>query len=133
MTEAEFVSAVVEQADCLLHLDVNNLYVNSCNFGFDPHAYLRQLPLERTCYVHVAGHYVEDDGLLVDTHGSDVIDPVWQLLSEAYAHIGHAVPTCLERDFNIPDLPTLTQEVAQITRLQQAAFGEHATPQRRVA
>lgn len=133
MTEAEFVRAVVEQADCLLHLDVNNIYVNSCNFGFDPHAYLHQLPLERTGYVHVAGHYVEDDGLLVDTHGSDVIDPVWQLLREAYDRIGHAVPTCLERDFNIPDLPTLTQEVAQITRLQQQALGEQSTPQRQVA
>ena len=121
MTEPEFVRAVVEQADCLLHLDVNNIYVNSQNFGFDPHAYLAQLPLERTCYVHVAGHYVEDDGLLIDTHGSDVIDPVWQLLQAAYQRIGHSVPTCLERDFNIPDLATLSHEVAHIARLQKAA------------
>lgn len=128
MTEPEFVRAVVEQADCLLHLDVNNIYVNSQNFGFDPHAYLAQLPLERACYVHVAGHYVEYDGLLIDTHGSDVIDPVWQLLQAAYQRIGHSVPTCLERDFNIPDLPTLSLEVAHIARLQQAA-----THQRQVA
>lgn len=126
MTEPEFVRAVVAQADCLLHLDVNNLYVNSCNFGFDPHAYLQQLPLERTCYVHVAGHYVEDDGLLIDTHGSDVIDPVWQLLQAAYKRIGHPVLTCLERDFNIPDLQTLTQEVAHIAHLQEEAFGRPA-------
>ena len=112
-----------EQADCLLHLDVNNLYVNSQNFGFDPHAYLHQLPLERTCYVHVAGHYVEDDGLLIDTHGSDVIDPVWQLLQAAYQRIGHPVLTCLERDFNIPELQTLTQEVEHIARLQQQVLG----------
>jgi uncharacterized protein (UPF0276 family) len=123
MTEPEFVRAVVEQADCLLHLDVNNIYVNSQNFGFDPHAYLQQLPLQRTCYVHVAGHYVEDDGLLIDTHGSDVIDPVWQLLQAAYKGIGSPVLTCLERDFNIPDLATLAQEVAHIAQLQQAAFG----------
>ena len=128
MTEAEFVRAVVEQADCLLHLDVNNLYVNSQNFGFDPHAYLHQLPLERTCYVHVAGHYVEDDGLLIDTHGSDVIDPVWQLLQAAYQRIGHPVFTCLERDFNIPELQTLTQEVKHIARLQQEAFSLHGLP-----
>ncbi len=122
MTEPEFVRAVVEQADCLLHLDVNNIYVNSQNFGFDPHAYLEQLPLERTCYVHVAGHYVEDDGLHIDTHGSEVSDPVWQLLQAAYQRMGRPVPTCLERDFNIPDLPTLAQEVAHIARLQQAAW-----------
>ena len=128
MTEPEFVRAVVEQADCLLHLDVNNIYVNSQNFGFDPHAYLAQLPLERTCYVHVAGHYVEEDGLLIDTHGSEVIDPVWQLLQAAYQRIGHPVPTCLERDFNIPDLPTLTQEVAHIARLQQAAWNRVSEP-----
>ena len=65
--------------------------------------------------------------------GANSAQAFWQLLREAYAHIEHPVPTCLERDFNIPDLPTLTQEVAQITRLQQAAFGEQATPQRRVA
>lgn len=123
MTEPEFVRAVVEQADCLLHLDVNNIYVNSRNFGFDPHVYLAQLPLQRTCYVHVAGHYVEEDGLLIDTHGSDVIDPVWQLLQAAYKGIGSPVLTCLERDFNIPDLASLSQEVAQITHWQQHAFG----------
>jgi uncharacterized protein (UPF0276 family) len=133
MSEPEFIRAVVERADCWLHLDVNNIYVNSCNFGFDPHEYLQQLPLERTCYVHVAGHFVEDDGLVVDTHGSDVIDPVWQLLREAYAQMDHVVPTCLERDFNIPDLAVLTQEVAQIARLQQEAFGAPSMSDKRVA
>lgn len=129
MSEAEFVRAVVEKADCLLHLDVNNIYVNSRNFDFDPHVYLQQLPLERTCYVHVAGHWVEDDGLVIDTHGSDVIDPVWQLLQAAYQRIGHPVPTCLERDFNIPDLPILAQEVAHIAHLQRQAFGAQAQTQ----
>lgn len=133
MSEPEFIRAVVERADCLLHLDVNNIYVNSCNFGFDPHEYLQQLPLERTCYVHVAGHYMEDDGLVVDTHGSDVIDPVWQLLREAYAQMDHVVPTCLERDFNIPDLAVLTQEVAQIARLQHEAFSAPSLSDKRVA
>lgn len=127
ISEPEFVRAVIEQADCLLHLDVNNVYVNSRNFGFDPLAYLRQLPLDRTAYVHVAGHYVEDDGLVVDTHGSAVIDPVWHLLQQAYERIGRRVPTCLERDFNMPDLDTLTQEVAQITRLQHDVFDAPAT------
>ena len=124
MSEPEFVRAVVERADCLLHLDVNNIYVNSRNFGFDPYVYLQQLPLSRTCYVHVAGHDQEDDGLLIDTHGSDVIDPVWQLLRAAYQAIGHPVPTCLERDFNMPDLQTLAQEVAHISRVQQEVLGQ---------
>jgi len=121
MSEAEFVAAVVKEADCLLHLDVNNIYVNSQNFGFDALDYLNTLPLERTCYVHVAGHYVEPDGLLIDTHGAEVIDPVWQLLLAAYERIGGDVPTCLERDFNLPSLNELTVEVMQIARLQAQA------------
>ncbi|WP_310491932.1 DUF692 domain-containing protein [Dechloromonas sp.] len=121
MSEAEFISAIVREADCLLHLDVNNIYVNSQNFAFDPLAFMHALPLERTCYVHVAGHYVEPDGLLIDTHGAEVIDPVWALLEAAYARIGGEVPTCLERDFNFPDFFRLTVEVEQIARLQAAA------------
>ena len=121
MSEAEFITRIVHETDCLLHLDVNNIYVNSQNFGFDPLAFMEALPLERTCYVHVAGHFVEPDGLLIDTHGAAVIDPVWALLEAAYARIGGEVPTCLERDFNFPDLSALTAEVEQITRLQAAA------------
>ena len=117
MNEAEFISTIVHEADCLLHLDVNNIYVNSQNFGFDPLAFMTALPLERTCYVHVAGHFVEPDGLLIDTHGAEVIDPVWSLLETAFQHIGN-VPTCLERDFNIPDLDALKAEVRHIARLQ---------------
>ena len=117
MSETEFIRAIVEQADCLLHLDVNNIYVNSRNFGFDPLAFMTALPLERTCYLHVAGHYTEPDGLLVDTHGAEVIDPVWALLQAAYEKTG-PLPTCLERDFNMPDLAALVAEVATIDRLQ---------------
>lgn len=117
MTEAEFINSVIADADCLLHLDVNNIYVNSRNFGFDALEFMNALPLERTCYIHVAGHYTEPDGLLVDTHGTEVIDPVWALLNTAYARTG-PVPTCLERDFNIPDLAALAKEVAVIERVQ---------------
>jgi uncharacterized protein (UPF0276 family) len=120
MSETEFISHIIDEANCLLHLDVNNIYVNSCNFGFDPQAFMRALPLARTCYIHVAGHCVEPDGLLIDTHGAAVIDPVWSLLATAYEYTG-PVPTCLERDFNLPDLATLTAEVRHIARLQSAA------------
>ncbi len=120
MSEVEFIRAVIEEADCLLHLDVNNIYVNSRNFGFDPLAFMEALPLERTCYLHVAGHYTEPDGLVIDTHGAQVIDPVWQLLKQAYAHVG-PLPTCLERDFNFPDLAELGREVAIIAGYQAQA------------
>jgi Uncharacterized protein conserved in bacteria len=117
MNEIEFIRAVIEEADCLLHLDVNNIYVNSLNHTFNPMRFLKALPLERTCYIHVAGHYVEPDGLVVDTHGAPVIDPVWALLDAAYAVCG-PVPTCLERDFNIPDLDELAREVSVIASFQ---------------
>lgn len=127
MKEEEFICEVVKEADCLLHLDVNNIYVNSNNFNFDALEYLKALPLERTCYIHVAGHYVEDDGIIVDTHGADVIDPVWDLLDKAYQHLSDskglalnasAIPSCLERDFNFPALAQLFSEVEQIRTLQ---------------
>lgn len=125
MTEAEFVSAVLEEAGCYLHLDVNNVYVNSQNFGFDGHDYLAQLPLEKTGYIHVAGHYVEDDGFIVDTHGATVIDPVWALLKHTYklapSLATKKIPTCLERDFNFPELADLIKEVTTIKNIQQNA------------
>jgi hypothetical protein len=120
MSETAFIRAVIEEADCLLHLDVNNAYVNSRNFGFDPVAFMDALPLERTCYLHMAGYFVEPDGVLVDTHGANVIDPVWQLLDAAYARVG-PLPTCLERDFNIPSLAALVDEVKQIAAAQRRA------------
>jgi hypothetical protein len=117
MDEIAFVTAVLEEADCGLHLDVNNIYVNSINHGYDALEFLRRLPGERIVYAHVAGHYVEAEDLRVDTHGADVIDPVWTLLDQAYAHFG-VFPTLLERDFNIPPLPELAREVARISETQ---------------
>jgi uncharacterized protein (UPF0276 family) len=117
MSEADFTQAVLEEADCDLHLDVNNVYVNSINFDFDAWEFISQMPKERVVYIHVAGHLVEPDGLLIDTHGMDVIDPVWQLLDKTYTHLG-TPPTLLERDFNIPPLAQLLEEVEVIRRLQ---------------
>ncbi len=132
MTEAEFICAVVEEANCLLHLDVNNIVVNSLNHRFDASEFLHSLPLERVCYIHVAGHHVEPDGLVIDTHGADVIDPVWQLLGQAYALCG-VVPTCLERDFNFPELSVLGREVEQIATLQARCALHENKIQRAVA
>jgi len=117
LSELQFICAVLERSDCDLLLDVNNVYVNSINHRYDPAAFMAALPGERIRYIHVAGHYVEAEDLRVDTHGSDVIDPVWSLLSQAYDRFG-VLPTLLERDFNIPPLPDLMKEVDVIRRLQ---------------
>ncbi|MEX2516212.1 MAG: DUF692 domain-containing protein [Gammaproteobacteria bacterium] len=117
MTEIEFINAVLEQADCLLLLDVNNIYVNSINHRYDPVAYLQALPGKRIAYSHIAGHYNEAEDLRVDTHGANVIDPVWDLLDKAYDSFG-VFPTLLERDFNIPPMTELLSEVDTIRDIQ---------------
>jgi len=119
MSEIAFIRAVLEEADCDLHLDVNNVYVNSVNFAFDPRAFLDAMPAERIVYLHMAGHYQEAEDLIIDTHGAAVIDPVWGLLDTTYARFG-TPPTLLERDFNIPPLAELLPEVERIRRMQVA-------------
>ena len=122
LSEIDFVTAVIDEADCDLLLDVNNVYVNSVNHGYEPMEFIRAMPIERVTYLHLAGHYVEPDGLIIDTHGADVINPVWELLAKTYALIGNR-PTLLERDFNIPSLTDLLKEVAQIKHAQENADG----------
>jgi uncharacterized protein (UPF0276 family) len=117
LAEIEFINAVLAEADCDLLLDVNNIYVNAVNHGYDAREFLHALPAARVAYMHVAGHYVEAEDLRVDTHGADVCDPVWDLLAAAYEHCG-VRPTVLERDFNIPPLEVLMREVATIRGLQ---------------
>jgi len=118
MEEIEFVNAVISEADCGLLLDVNNIYVNSINHQYDPLEYMKALPAERIMYVHVAGHYNEAEDLIVDTHGADVIDPVWEILNQAYQHFG-VLPTLLERDFNIPPMAELLTEIDTIATAQK--------------
>jgi uncharacterized protein (UPF0276 family) len=117
MDEPAFINAVLEEADCWLHLDVNNIYVNSVNFRFDPVEYLKRMPAERIVYMHMAGHHQQTPDLIIDTHGAEVIDPVWKLLDTTYSLLG-VHPTCLERDFNIPPLAELVPEVARIAEIQ---------------
>lgn len=124
MSEQEFLLAVLDEADCDLLLDVNNIYVNSVNHQYDAQAFLEAMPSERVMYLHVAGHYTEADDLIVDTHGADVVDPVWALLQQAYEQLGD-VPTLLERDFNIPPLDELMVEVDKIRGYQQAWRQRH--------
>jgi uncharacterized protein (UPF0276 family) len=122
MEEIEFFNAVIEEADCNVLIDVNNIYVNSINHGYDAEAFLRAIPTNRIAYAHIAGHYAEADDFLIDTHGADIIDPVWTLLAKAYELYG-VFPTLLERDFNIPSLDVLLKEVD--TKTIQQAWSKH--------
>lgn len=131
MSEIEFINAVLAEADCDLLLDVNNIFVNSVNHGYDAEAFLRALPGDRIAYIHVAGHYVEDEDLIIDTHGAPVIDPVWSLLETTYQTFG-VKPTLLERDFNLPPLADLLAEAATIKNYQDKWSQRHE-PQRRHA
>ncbi len=118
MEEIDFINAVLDEADCDLLLDVNNIYVNSVNHGYDAADFLRRLPGERIAYGHIAGHYEEAEDLIVDTHGADIVDPVWALLDIAYEQFG-VFPTLIERDFNIPPIDALLTEVRQVREIQQ--------------
>ena len=117
MSEVEFLLAVLDEADCDLMLDINNIVVNSINHRYDPSDFLSRMPAEKIRYFHIAGHYVEDEDLRVDTHGAPVDEQAWELLAEAYAKFG-PVPTLLERDFNFPPLEELLGEVRRIKALQ---------------
>jgi uncharacterized protein (UPF0276 family) len=125
MTEAEFTLAVLEEADCDLMLDINNIVVNSINHKYDAHEFMLQMPADRIRYFHLAGHYVEAEDLRIDTHGTPVDKQSWQLLADAYAHFG-VVPTLLERDFNFPPVQELLDEVSLVRKLQQEAASKEA-------
>ena len=144
MNEVEFLNAIAQEADCGIHLDVNNIYVNGVNHGLlDPYVFLDQVDVKRVNYIHIAGHdeehsaaqVVEDlEGesfnkikgayrhlpeLLIDTHGEAVKGTVWDLLEYAYQRLPVIPPTLLERDFNFPPFAELYSEVEHIAQLQQ--------------
>ncbi len=125
LDEAQFINAVLEQADCDLLLDVNNIHVNAINHGYDARGFLARMPSARIASYHVAGHYDEAEDLKVDTHGAPVKDDVWSLLAEAYRLHG-VRPTLLERDFNFPPLPVLLDEVRRIRDVQADTAGAAA-------
>lgn len=109
MSEWEFISLICEQADCLLLLDVNNIYVSSYNHNFDAKAFINGVPQHRVQQIHLAGHQNNGD-YIIDTHDAPVIDPVWDLYSYAISKLGD-VSTMIERDDNMPDLGVLVQEL----------------------
>jgi len=115
MTEWEFLAALSAEADCLLLLDVNNVYVNSVNHKFDPDEFIRGVPVERVAQIHLAGHEVQDT-FIIDTHDAPIADPVWALYRRTCMRLGK-VSTMIERDANIPPLGELLAELEVVRRL----------------
>ena len=123
MTERDFVLEVLEGADCGWLLDLNNVYVNSVNHGFDPKDWLAGMPLHRVAQMHIAGHtWLEAEGVLLDTHGAPVVDPVMDLMAWVLPRLGRPVPVLLERDHDIPALDVLLAERAALQRVYDRAL-----------
>jgi uncharacterized protein len=120
MSELEFLLEVLERADCKLLLDVNNVYVNSRNHRFDPQRYIDRMPKERVVQIHVAGHHVRKDDLIIDTHGEPVRDEVYDLLEYTLRRVGR-VPVLLERDQNFPPFAELVAEVKRLDAIYRRA------------
>jgi len=120
LTEWDFLSEVARQADCLILLDINNIYVSARNHGFDPHTYLAGVPADRIQQFHLAGHE-QGDALIVDTHDAPIVDPVWSLFGEAVRRFG-PVSTMIERDDHMPALEELLAELDQARSIAGACL-----------
>jgi uncharacterized protein len=124
VTEWEFLREIADRADCLILLDVNNIYVSSVNHQFEPLDYLNAIPVDRVQQIHLAGHENHGD-YLIDTHDHPVPDPVWQLYSAAVRRFGN-VSTMIERDDNIPALEELCSELDAARGLAERALARAA-------
>lgn len=121
LSEVDFIGEVLERSGAHLLLDVNNVWVNARNHGFDAREFIAALPLDRVIQLHIAGHTVTESGLIIDTHGESVIDPVRQLLAFTLEKVG-PVPVLLERDNDIPPLSELMAEVAALRQIYDRAI-----------
>ena len=119
MEEIDFLKEIVGRTGCGLLLDVNNVYVTCTNQQLDPQAYLGAFPLHLVGEIHLGGHDEDRDDagrrLLIDSHGAEVVDPVWALYAATIA-AGGAKPTLIEWDNDVPDWPTLAAEAARVAR-----------------
>lgn len=122
LSEVEFVNAILEEADCKLLLDVNNVYVNSFNHQYDAKMFIDRLPMERVSYIHMAGHEKVSDTLIIDTHGEAIIDPVYDLFGYTMKRLKRDVPVLLERDFNIPAMQELQDEMDRLSLIKKSAL-----------
>lgn len=117
MKEIDFINAVLEESGCQLLLDVNNIYVNGFNHGFNPVEFITQLPKDKVAYIHMAGHLQIDEKLIIDTHSEPIINPVYRLFEFSIKWLQRPVPVLLERDFNIPELQEIQSETNELKRL----------------
>lgn len=124
--ELTFLLDVLDEADAKLLLDVNNVWVNSRNHGFDPRQFVSRIPPERVVQLHVAGHFVRTDGLIIDTHAEAVCEGVYDLLAHALAHVGD-VPVLLERDGNYPPFEALLDELRRLEAIRVRALESRTT------
>ena len=120
MTEWEFLSEVVELADCGILLDVNNIYVSSKNHNFDPYEYLNGVPHHRVGQIHIAGHS-KFEKYILDTHDHPVLDPVWKLYTHAIRRVGKTA-TLLEWDDRIPTFDEVHREALKANKFVEKQF-----------
>lgn len=113
MSETEFVSRIITESECNMLLDVNNVYVNAFNHKYDAKEFLNSMPLDKVVYIHMAGHLQVEPDLIIDTHGEDIIDPVYDLFDYTTRMI-RPIPVLLERDYNFENLPKLQEELSEI-------------------
>jgi len=122
MEEVDFINTILEEADCNLLLDVNNIYVNGFNHQYDPVAFIDKLPMERVAYIHMAGHTQVSENLIIDTHGEAIIDPVYDLFEYTMNKLNRDVPVLLERDFNIPEFEEMQGEIERLQKIKTDAL-----------
>ncbi|MBW9272381.1 MAG: DUF692 domain-containing protein [Candidatus Thiodiazotropha sp. (ex. Lucinisca nassula)] len=120
LSEWEFLREVAERADCLVLLDINNIYVSAYNHNFDPSDFVQAMPSKRIYQIHLAGH-TQEENLIIDTHDHPIADPVYELYAEAIQRFGR-VSTMIERDDNIPPLADLLQELDRVRRIGETSF-----------
>lgn len=122
ISEIDFINTILKESDCELLLDVNNIYVNSFNHQFDAKDFISQLPMSRVSYIHMAGHEKVSETLIIDTHGEAIIDPVYNLFEYTMDLLQRDVPVLLERDFNIPDMQELQDEMNKLWGIKKLAL-----------
>jgi hypothetical protein len=125
MSEIDFINSIVSEADCNLLLDVNNVYVNGFNHNYNPKEFIPKLDLSKVKYIHMAGHTKVASDLIIDTHGENIIDPVYDLFQFTMELMNRDVPILLERDFNIPELEVLQHEMDRLQTIKTKALKKH--------
>ncbi len=126
LDEAEFIREILQRADAKLLLDVNNVYVNAMNHGFDARGFIDQLPLERVVQLHIAGHHLRSDGQRIDTHAAAICEPVYELFDYTMRKLARPLPVLLERDDEFPPFAELAQELERLDTIYRNALAERA-------